>query len=97
MHQLLDISDGETVIFAVVATMMVALAVFGLLIARKAVYSVVSIIFVMVGLAVLYTALEAPFMGVGSGRGIHGRHPHDVPLRAHVDRCGLRRLHARNA
>ncbi|MEW6867228.1 NADH-quinone oxidoreductase subunit J [Trueperella pyogenes] len=64
MHQLLDISIGETVIFAVVATMMVALAVFGLLIARKAVYSVVSIIFVMVGLAVLYTALEAPFMGV---------------------------------
>ncbi|WP_255313861.1 NADH-quinone oxidoreductase subunit J [Trueperella pecoris] len=60
----LDISLGETIIFGLAALAMVALAVFGLLIARKAVYSVVSVIFIMVGLAILYTALEAPFMGV---------------------------------
>ena len=62
--QPLEISLGETIIFAIMAVAMVALAVYGLLIARKAVYSVVSVIFIMVGLAVLYTALEAPFMGV---------------------------------
>lgn len=43
---------------------MVALAVFGLLITRKAVLTTLCVIGVMVGLAVLYTALEAPFMGV---------------------------------
>lgn len=62
--QPLEISLGEMIIFALMAVAMVALAVYGLLIARKAVYSVVSVIFIMVGLAVLYTALEAPFMGV---------------------------------
>ncbi|VEI13707.1 NADH-quinone oxidoreductase subunit J [Trueperella bialowiezensis] len=61
---MLEISLGEMIIFGVVAVMMVALALYGLLFARKAVHSVVCVIFIMVGLAVLYTAQEAPFLGV---------------------------------
>lgn len=60
----LEIGLGETILFGVVAIGMVALAVFGLIITRKAVYTTLSVMGVMVGLAVLYTALEAPFMGV---------------------------------
>ncbi|MDP9806691.1 NADH-quinone oxidoreductase subunit J [Trueperella bonasi] len=61
---MLEISVGEMIIFGVAAVAMVLLAIYGLLIARKAVYSVVCVIFIMVGLAIIYTALEAPFMGV---------------------------------
>ncbi|MCF2705988.1 NADH-quinone oxidoreductase subunit J [Arcanobacterium haemolyticum] len=60
----LEISFGETLLFGVVAVVMVALAVFGLLITRRAVYSAACVIAIMVCLAVLYTMLEAPFMGV---------------------------------
>ena len=58
----IEISLGETILFGVVA--MVTLTVFGLLVTRRAVYSAVCVIADMVCLAVLYTALEAPFMGV---------------------------------
>lgn len=61
---MLEISLGEMIIFGVGAVVMVLLAIYGLLIARKAVYSVVCVIFIMVSLAIMYTALEAPFMGV---------------------------------
>ncbi len=59
-----NISMGEMLLFAVVALVMVALAIFGLLITRRAVYSAACMIAIMVCLAVLYTMLEAPFMGV---------------------------------
>lgn len=62
--QSLEISLGETLLFGVIAVAMVALAIYGLLITRRPVYTIVSVIFTMVGLAFLYTALEAPFMGV---------------------------------
>lgn len=65
MHtETLTIGMGETILFSVTAVGMVALAIFGLLITRKAVLTTLSVIGVMVGFAVLYTALEAPFMGV---------------------------------
>ncbi|WP_124055285.1 NADH-quinone oxidoreductase subunit J [Arcanobacterium ihumii] len=60
----LEISMGETILFALLAVSMVIVAIFGLLITRRAVYTVISVIFVMVGFAFLYTMLEAPFMGV---------------------------------
>ncbi|QRV02460.1 NADH-quinone oxidoreductase subunit J [Arcanobacterium phocisimile] len=60
----LSIGTGEMILFSVTSVCMIALAVFGLLITRKAVLTTLSVIGVMVGLAVLYTALEAPFMGV---------------------------------
>ncbi|USR79657.1 NADH-quinone oxidoreductase subunit J [Arcanobacterium pinnipediorum] len=60
----LSIGTGEMILFAVTSVCMIALAIFGLLITRKAVLTTLSVIGVMVGLAVLYTALEAPFMGV---------------------------------
>nr|WP_245529054.1 NADH-quinone oxidoreductase subunit J [Beutenbergia cavernae] len=40
------------------------IAALGLLFARKAVHAAISVVFVMVALAFLYTALEAPFLGV---------------------------------
>lgn len=60
----LEISTGETLLFAALAVVMVVLSVFGLLITRRAVYSAGCMIAVMVCLAFLYTMLEAPFMGV---------------------------------
>ncbi len=60
----LSISMGETILFGILAVAIIFAAIFGLLIARKAVYTVISVIFVMVGLAFFYTMLEAPFMGV---------------------------------
>ena len=59
-----QISTGEALLFGVIAVAMVIVAIYGLLIARKAVYTIISVIFVMVGLAFFYTMLEAPFMGV---------------------------------
>src|SRR5690625_6986700 len=56
-------STGEAVFFWVLAPVMV-LAALGLLFARRAVYAAVSVVFVMVWLAALYVALEAPFLGV---------------------------------
>lgn len=60
----LSISMGESILFGILAAAIILAAFFGLLIARKAVYTVISVIFVMVGLAFFYTMLEAPFMGV---------------------------------
>ncbi len=56
-------STGEAVLFWVLAPLMV-LASLGLVFARKAVYAAISVIFVMVMLAVLYIAQEAPFLGI---------------------------------
>lgn len=56
-------SPGEDVLFWVLAPLMV-LAALGLLVARKAVHAAICVVFVMIGFAVLYIALEAPFLGV---------------------------------
>lgn len=64
MAEAFTISLEETLLFGVIAVAVVVLAVYGLLITRRAVHSAASIIGVMVCLAVLYTMLEAPFMGV---------------------------------
>lgn len=64
MLQPVDISVGETILFVLLAVSMTAVAFYGLLITRRAVYTIISVIFVMVCLAFLYTMLEAPFMGV---------------------------------
>lgn len=57
------VSTGETVLFWIVAPLMV-LGALSLLFAKRAVYAAVSIIFVMIGLAFLYVAQEAVFLGV---------------------------------
>jgi NADH-quinone oxidoreductase subunit J len=57
------VSTGETVLFWVLAPLMV-LAALGLVFSRKAVYAAVSVIFVMIALAFLYVAQEATFLGV---------------------------------
>mgnify|MGYP001817569495 CR=1 FL=1 len=54
---------GEELLFWVVAPVMV-LGALGLLFARRAVHAALSVVIVMVGLAVLYTANGAPFLGV---------------------------------
>ena len=64
MMDTLTISTGETLLFIAIAVVMVVLSIFGLLITRRAVYSAGCMIVVMVCLAILYTMLEAPFMGV---------------------------------
>lgn len=57
------ISDGEAVLFWILAPLMV-LGALSLLFARRAVHIAVSIAGVMVGLAVMYIANEASFLGV---------------------------------
>ncbi|MBD5785569.1 NADH-quinone oxidoreductase subunit J [Cellulosimicrobium terreum] len=56
-------SGGEAALFWVLAPLMV-LAASSLLFARKAVHAAISVMFVMVSLAILYVAQEAPFLGV---------------------------------
>ncbi|AEG43379.1 NADH-quinone oxidoreductase subunit J [Isoptericola variabilis] len=56
-------SGGEALLFWVLAPLMV-LAASGLLVVRKAVHAAICVMFVMVGLAILYVAQEAPFLGV---------------------------------
>lgn len=56
-------SGGEQVLFWIIGPLMV-LASLALLFARKPVHAAVGLIFVMIGMAFLYTALEAPFLGV---------------------------------
>ncbi|NMR18808.1 NADH-quinone oxidoreductase subunit J [Cellulomonas fimi] len=56
-------STGEAVLFWVLAPLMV-LGALGLLLARRAIYGAMGIVFVMISLAVLYIAQEAPFLGV---------------------------------
>ncbi|MPV37769.1 NADH-quinone oxidoreductase subunit J [Georgenia subflava] len=57
------VSTGETVLFWVLAPLMV-LAALGLLFARRAVYAALCVIAVMISLAILYIAQEATFLGV---------------------------------
>lgn len=57
------VSTGETVIFWIIAPLMV-LGSLALVFSRRAVYAAVSIIFVMIGLAFLYVVQEAMFLGV---------------------------------
>ena len=56
-------STGEQVLFWVLAPIMV-LAALGLVFARRTVYAAMSVIVVMLGLAVLYIAQEAAFLGI---------------------------------
>jgi len=56
-------STGEEVLFWFLAPVMV-LAALGLVFARRAVYAAMSLVVVMVSLAVLYVAQEAPFLGI---------------------------------
>lgn len=56
-------TGAEAVIFWVVGPFMV-IAALALLFARKPVHAAIGLIFVMIGMAFLYTALEAPFLGV---------------------------------
>ena len=57
------VSGGEAILFAVVAVLTVGCGI-GLLTARRAVIAAVSMIMIMLGLAVLYIAGEAPFLGI---------------------------------
>ncbi|PHP52450.1 NADH-quinone oxidoreductase subunit J [Actinomyces ruminis] len=57
------LSGGETILFAVVAVIMVACGLI-LLTAKRAVNAAVSMILIMICLAVLYIANEAPFLGI---------------------------------
>lgn len=56
-------STGEAVLFWVLGPLMV-LAALSLVFSRKAVHAAIAVMFVMVSLAVLYVAQEAPFLGV---------------------------------
>ncbi len=56
-------TTGEAILFWILAVAMV-LAAFGLLFARKAVHAALSMVVVMIGLAFLYVAQDAPFLGV---------------------------------
>ena len=56
-------TTGEAILFWILAIVMV-LAAFGLLFARKAVHAALSLVVVMIGLAFLYVAQDAAFLGV---------------------------------
>ncbi|MCL2424221.1 MAG: NADH-quinone oxidoreductase subunit J [Micrococcales bacterium] len=58
-----DVSTGEAILFWVFAPVIVVAST-GLLIARKAVHAALSVITVMIALAFLYVAQDAPFLGV---------------------------------
>ncbi len=58
-----EASTGEAILFWVFAPIMV-IASLGLLFARKAVHAAMSVITVMISLAFLYVAQDAPFLGV---------------------------------
>ena len=58
-----ETSTGEAVLFWVIAPIMVVSAM-GLLFARKTVHAALSIVVVMISLAILYVAQDAPFLGV---------------------------------
>ncbi|MFC7406984.1 NADH-quinone oxidoreductase subunit J [Georgenia alba] len=57
------VSTGETVLFWVLAPVMV-LAALGLLFSRRAVYAAMAVVLVMVCVAVMYIAQDATFLGV---------------------------------
>jgi NADH-quinone oxidoreductase subunit J len=56
-------SGGEAALFWVLAPLMV-LGALGLLLARRAIHAAICVVFVMVSLAVLYIAQDAPFLGI---------------------------------
>ena len=56
-------STGEAALFWFLAPIMV-IAALGLLFAKKAVHAAMSVVLVMISLAILYVAQEAPFLGV---------------------------------
>jgi NADH-quinone oxidoreductase subunit J len=56
-------SSGEATLFAFLAFFMV-LAALGLLFAKRAVHAALCLAFIMICLAILYVASEAPFLGV---------------------------------
>ena len=56
-------SGGEAVLFWMLAPLMV-LAALGLIFVRKAVHAAICVMFVMIGLAIMYVAQEASFLGV---------------------------------
>ncbi|MCL2455636.1 MAG: NADH-quinone oxidoreductase subunit J [Micrococcales bacterium] len=58
-----QMDTGEAILFWVLAPLIV-IASLGLVFARKAVYAAVSVISVMIMLAALYVAQEAPFLGM---------------------------------
>lgn len=60
----IEISPGETILFGVVAVVMVALTVFSLLVTWRTVYPVVCVVVDMVCLAASYTVLGASSVGV---------------------------------
>nr|NLD40019.1 NADH-quinone oxidoreductase subunit J [Actinomycetales bacterium] len=57
------IGPGETALFWIAAPLIV-LAALALLFARKAVYAAVALVFVMIGLAAMYIAQDAMFLGI---------------------------------
>ena len=57
------VSTGETILFCVVSLVTVVCAL-GVLTARRAVSAAVNMIGIMIGLAVLYLANEASFLGM---------------------------------
>lgn len=56
-------TTGEEVLFWILAPIMV-IAALGLIFARRTVYAALSVVLVMISLAVLYVAQEAPFLGI---------------------------------
>ena len=56
-------TGGEAALFWVVAPLMV-LAALGLLVSRGAIHAAICVVFVMVSLAMLYIAQDAPFLGI---------------------------------
>ncbi|WP_425955092.1 NADH-quinone oxidoreductase subunit J [Xylanimonas sp. McL0601] len=56
-------TSGEAALFGVLAPLMV-IAALGLLFVRRAVHAAMCVVFVMISLAMLYVANEAPFLGV---------------------------------
>ncbi|ACZ29517.1 NADH-ubiquinone/plastoquinone oxidoreductase chain 6 [Xylanimonas cellulosilytica DSM 15894] len=54
---------GEAALFGVLAPLMV-IAALGLLFAKRAVHAAMCVVFVMISLAILYVANEAPFLGI---------------------------------
>jgi NADH-quinone oxidoreductase subunit J len=56
-------TSGEAALFGILAPLMV-IAALGLLFVRRAVHAAMCVVFVMISLAMLYVANEAPFLGV---------------------------------
>ena len=64
--------------FWILAPIMV-IAALGILFVRKAVHAALLLAVVMISLAVLYAALDAPFLFVGPDHRLHRRDPDALP------------------